>query len=142
MSSEQENDYFEKIMEGKAKNPISNQTIERIKNINLDLSTNVVENKEKEVAFKKVLPTIKALLATKAGIFNDDELTIKKYQLQLIESLASVDLEDSVKTDIIDYGNQILGMTEEEAKAAIEQICDVYGYETSDVFTSKSIPRK
>ena len=60
----------------------------------------------------------------------------------MIESLASVDLEDSVKTDIIDYGNQILGMTEEEAKAAIEQICDVYGYETSDVFTSKSIPRK
>ena len=129
-------------MEGKAKNPISNQTIERIKSINLDLSTNDDKSKEKEAAFKKVLPTIKALLATKAGIFTDDELTIKKYQQQLIKSLALSDLEDSFDIDIIDFANQILSMTEEEAKVAIEQICDVYGNIADDVFASKSIAKK
>ena len=142
MSKEQEYDYFEKIMEGKAKNPISNQTIERIKSINLDLSTNDDKSKEKDAAFKKVLPTIKALLATKAGIFTDDEHTIKKYLQELIKSLALSDLEDSFDIDIIDFANQILSMTEEEAKVAIEQICDVYGNIADDVFASKSIAKK
>ena len=141
MSREQENVYYEKILEGKAKCPIPNQTVERIDGIHLDLGANGTDDHKLEDAFETVLPTIKALFATKAGIFTDDELTIKQYQQQLIKSLASADLEDSVRAKFIEYGNQILGMSEEEAQDAMLQICDVYGYETSDVLTSRPIPR-
>ena len=130
MSKELEHAYFRGILEGVATSRLALYAQPRINALNLSLdeflNASSVISKE---ALNQAMPILKALCAIKADVPDANEAEIRGYQEQLLWDLANVDISDADRRQLVELINVMMGMSFEDVRATISDMCEVYGYD-------------